>query len=204
MIGLIVGLLVGLALALAVALVRHQGAGAVHQQGAAAHAGAGRGRGRAQQQLGSQRAAGEQAGRAAPRRRRRRASAVPPPGDRPRCRRGGPRRCRTGARPARPGQRPSGARAPAASASRRRSAKPGGRSVHLLRASGRVRQAEDAEQQRAKLAMLGCTAKVTEREQGGRTMYRVRIGPFQGGRGRSGAGQAAGRRRDAALVRVER
>jgi cell division protein FtsN len=38
---------------------------------------------------------------------------------------------------------------------------------------------EDAEQQRAKLAMSGLTARVTEREQTGRTVYRVRIGPFE-------------------------
>jgi cell division protein FtsN len=37
---------------------------------------------------------------------------------------------------------------------------------------------EDADQQRARLAMLGFEAKLSEREQGGRTMYRVRIGPF--------------------------
>jgi cell division protein FtsN len=42
-------------------------------------------------------------------------------------------------------------------------------------AFGRV---EDAEQQRARLAMLGYTARVTEREQAGRTVYRVRVGPF--------------------------
>lgn len=37
---------------------------------------------------------------------------------------------------------------------------------------------EDAEQQRAKLAMLGMESRVTEREQSGRTVYRVRLGPF--------------------------
>ena len=37
---------------------------------------------------------------------------------------------------------------------------------------------EDAERQRARLAMLGFTAKVTEREQSGRTIYRVRVGPY--------------------------
>jgi cell division protein FtsN len=44
---------------------------------------------------------------------------------------------------------------------------------------GAFAKGEDAEQQRAKLAMLGFTAKVTEREQAGRTMYRVRLGPYQ-------------------------
>ena len=37
---------------------------------------------------------------------------------------------------------------------------------------------EDAEAQRAKLSLMGVEAKVTEREQSGRTVYRVRVGPF--------------------------
>ena len=44
--------------------------------------------------------------------------------------------------------------------------------------AGAYRSPEDAEAQRAKLAMLGITADVTEREQSGRTVYRVRVGPF--------------------------
>ena len=40
------------------------------------------------------------------------------------------------------------------------------------------RTPEDAEQQRARLLLLGMQAKVTEREQSGRTVYRVRLGPF--------------------------
>jgi cell division protein FtsN len=43
---------------------------------------------------------------------------------------------------------------------------------------GAFRTPEDAEQQRAKLTLLGFQAKVTEREQSGRTVYRVRLGPF--------------------------
>lgn len=38
---------------------------------------------------------------------------------------------------------------------------------------------DDAEQQRAKLAMGGLKARITEREQAGRLMYRVRLGPFE-------------------------
>jgi len=45
--------------------------------------------------------------------------------------------------------------------------------------AGAYARPEDAEQQRAKLAMLGMAAKVTEREQAGRTVYRVRVGPFE-------------------------
>jgi len=43
---------------------------------------------------------------------------------------------------------------------------------------GAFARPEDAEQQRARLAMLGFAARVTEREQAGRTVYRVRVGPF--------------------------
>lgn len=44
--------------------------------------------------------------------------------------------------------------------------------------SGAYSRSDEAEQQRAKLAMMGHTAKITEREQAGRTVHRVRIGPF--------------------------
>lgn len=44
--------------------------------------------------------------------------------------------------------------------------------------AGAYRTPEDAETQRAKLSLSGVEAKVTEREQSGRPIYRVRIGPF--------------------------
>lgn len=43
---------------------------------------------------------------------------------------------------------------------------------------GAFRTSEDAESQRAKLSLGGIEAKVTEREQAGRTVFRVRVGPF--------------------------
>jgi cell division protein FtsN len=43
---------------------------------------------------------------------------------------------------------------------------------------GAYRTAEDAESQRAKLSLGGIEAKVSEREQSGRTVYRVRVGPM--------------------------
>lgn len=49
--------------------------------------------------------------------------------------------------------------------------------VYFVQA-GAFSRSEDAEQQRARLAMLGQTARITEREQAGRTVYRVRLGPF--------------------------
>jgi cell division protein FtsN len=70
---------------------------------------------------------------------------------------------------------------------------------------GAYSRPEDAEQQRARLAMLGHTAKVTEREQSGRVVYRVRLGPFEqrdeadAGKAKLGADGV-----EAALVRVSR
>jgi len=43
---------------------------------------------------------------------------------------------------------------------------------------GAFRTAEDAQARRAKLALTGVDAKITEREQGGRPLFRVRVGPF--------------------------
>jgi len=45
--------------------------------------------------------------------------------------------------------------------------------------AGAFRTAEDAEAQRAKLSLMGVDAKVTEREQSGRQVFRVRVGPFE-------------------------
>jgi cell division protein FtsN len=44
--------------------------------------------------------------------------------------------------------------------------------------AGAFRTPEDAEAQRAKLSLMGIEAKVTEREQSGRQVFRVRVGPF--------------------------
>jgi cell division protein FtsN len=43
---------------------------------------------------------------------------------------------------------------------------------------GAYRGAADADAQKAKLALMGLDAKVSERDQGGRTVYRVRLGPY--------------------------
>jgi cell division protein FtsN len=44
--------------------------------------------------------------------------------------------------------------------------------------AGAYSSPDDAEAQRAKLSMAGFEAKVTEREQSGRTVFRVRVGPL--------------------------
>jgi len=71
--------------------------------------------------------------------------------------------------------------------------------------AGAYGRTEEAEQQRAKLGMLGLAAKVTEREQSGRTVYRVRLGPYD----RKEDADAAKEKLDAssieaALVRVQK
>lgn len=45
--------------------------------------------------------------------------------------------------------------------------------------AGAFRSAEDAEAHRAKLSLMGIEARVTEREQAGRQVWRVRVGPFE-------------------------
>ncbi len=71
--------------------------------------------------------------------------------------------------------------------------------------AGAFGRPEDAEQQRARLAIMGYEAKVTEREQSGRTMYRVRIGPFQRKDDADAAkDKLAGVGVESALVRVQK
>ena len=70
---------------------------------------------------------------------------------------------------------------------------------------GAFRTAEDAESQRARLSLGGVQAKVSEREQSGRVVFRVRVGPF----GKKEEADQAKERLDAAgydtaLVRVAR
>jgi cell division protein FtsN len=71
--------------------------------------------------------------------------------------------------------------------------------------AGAFKSAEDAEAQRAKLAMLGIEALLSEREQAGRTVYRVRIGPFnQKALADLAREQLEANGTEAALVRVQR
>ena len=70
---------------------------------------------------------------------------------------------------------------------------------------GAYSKPEDAEQQRARLALSGLRATVSEREQNGRTVHRVRLGPFEK---KDEADAQTDRAKaidpDASLVRVER
>jgi cell division protein FtsN len=71
--------------------------------------------------------------------------------------------------------------------------------------AGAFKSAADADAQKAKLSMLGIEAKVSEREQAGRAIYRVRSGPFddkdQAEKIKSRIDSSG---MDAALVRVQR
>jgi len=71
--------------------------------------------------------------------------------------------------------------------------------------AGAYTRTEDAEAQRAKLAIQGFSAKVFEKEQSGRPVYRVRVGPMDARDEAEGAQrkiEAAGF--EANLVRVQR
>jgi cell division protein FtsN len=62
----------------------------------------------------------------------------------------------------------------------------------------------EAEQQRAKLAMMGLEPRIQEREVNGRTMYRVRLGPFaQREQAEEVRVKLQGAGVDSALVRVQ-
>ncbi len=101
--------------------------------------------------------------------------------------------------------KPAAASASTASAAPVKSTKPGTEAFSYFVQVGAYARPEDAEQQRARIGLMGLSAKVTEREQSGRTVYRVRLGPFE----RKDAADAAQERLagsgvEAALVRVER
>jgi cell division protein FtsN len=79
--------------------------------------------------------------------------------------------------PATPASRPAAAATlPAASSAK--TARAGSDPLIYYAQAGAYSRSDDAEAQRAKLALLGVDAKVTERDQSGRTVYRVRTGPF--------------------------
>lgn len=76
--------------------------------------------------------------------------------------------------------------------------------VYFVQA-GAFRTPEDAEAQKAKLTMAGFEAKITEREQSGRTVFRVRVGPLD----KQGDADKAKEKLDAAgfetaIVRIQR
>jgi cell division protein FtsN len=86
-----------------------------------------------------------------------------------------------------------------------KSTKPGADPFTYFVQVGAYAKPEDAEQQRARVGMMGMTAKVSEREQSGRTVYRVRLGPYDRKEDADAIQERlAGSGVEAALVRVER
>ena len=92
----------------------------------------------------------------------------------------------------------------ASSAAPRSTAAPLEAFVYFVQA-GAYTRSDDAEQQRARLAWMGLAAKITEREQAGRTVYRVRVGPYPA-RGEADTLQQRLQEQaiEAQIVRVER
>ena len=71
-----------------------------------------------------------------------------------------------------------GAAVPAASGAAALSTRPIGEPFSYFVQTGAYVSADDAESQRGKLALLGYEARISEREQSGRMVHRVRLGPF--------------------------
>jgi cell division protein FtsN len=100
---------------------------------------------------------------------------------------------------------PAVATKPAASAAVVKSTKPGTDAFMYFIQVGAYARREDAEQQHARMGLLGMPAKVSEREQSGRTVYRVRLGPFDRKEEADAVQERlTGNGVEAALVRVER
>jgi cell division protein FtsN len=107
--------------------------------------------------------------------------------------------------PAATATKPTAAPATTAAATPPKSTKPGADPFTYFVQVGAYAKPEDAEQQRARVGLMGMTAKVSEREQSGRTMYRVRLGPYDRKEEADAVQERlAGSGVEAALVRVER
>jgi len=70
--------------------------------------------------------------------------------------------------------------------------------------AGAYRTPEEAEAQRAKTGMLGLETKISERDQGGRTVYRVRVGPMDKAEAERVRAKLESAHIDSAMVRVQR
>ena len=77
-----------------------------------------------------------------------------------------------------PDNKPAASADPLGDLARARSSGSGAEPFSYFVQVGAYRTAEDAEAQRAKLSLGGVEARVTEREQSGRVVFRVRAGPF--------------------------
>ena len=82
-------------------------------------------------------------------------------------------------------------------------AKPADPFIYFVQA-GAYRTTEEAEAQRAKTGMLGLETKISERDQGGRTVYRVRVGPMDKAEAERVRAKLEAAHIDSAMVRVQR
>lgn len=82
-------------------------------------------------------------------------------------------------------------------------AKPVDPFIYFVQA-GAYRSPEEAEAQRAKTSLLGLDAKVSERDQGGRTVYRVRVGPMDKAEAERVRAKLEAAHLESAMVRVQR
>lgn len=98
-----------------------------------------------------------------------------------------------------------GQTAPAPASAPAKSTAAGPEALAYFVQAGAYSRAEDAEAQRAKLALLGLDARISEREQSGRTVHRVRLGPFdRRDDAESMQAKLAEAKIEANLVRIER
>ncbi|MGE8397340.1 MAG: SPOR domain-containing protein, partial [Comamonas sp.] len=96
------------------------------------------------------------------------------------------------------------AKASAAAAAAAPTAAPAADGFSYFIQAGAFRTQGDADAQRAKLAMLGWEARISEREQNGRPVFRVRVGPFsKRGDAEQLKQKLDGAGVDSALVRVQ-
>jgi cell division protein FtsN len=70
--------------------------------------------------------------------------------------------------------------------------------------AGAYRSNDEAQAQRAKTSLLGLDAKISERDQGGRTVYRVRVGPIDKAEAERVRAKLEAAHIDSAMVRVQR
>ncbi|MBS0317164.1 MAG: SPOR domain-containing protein, partial [Proteobacteria bacterium] len=102
-------------------------------------------------------------------------------------------------------QPPAASKDPLGDFARAKSASPDAGAFTYFVQAGAFRNPDEAEAQRAKLSLMGVEAKVSQRDQAGRTVWRVRVGPFetQGEADRTKQ-QLESSGMETALVRVQR
>jgi cell division protein FtsN len=107
--------------------------------------------------------------------------------------------------PKAPEVKPGEAKAPEAKSAEVKAAEPVSTDpfIYFVQA-GAYRSNEEAQAQRAKTAMLGLDTKVSERDQGGRTVYRVRVGPMDKAEAERVRAKLEAAHIDSAMVRVQR